>query len=143
MSALHHLLRRSAGALALVLAFAVLLGSLCPRGWFVCVHDEAFVLVDGHHANADDSACGGHDGCLADGCPSVPGEENGCLDLALSFVLDDQTVAVPVWSVMPRGPVLASLPDLNAAADAACVPSHDLVGGPPPSPFITHIRLLV
>lgn len=142
MSALHHLLHRSAGALALVLAFAVLLGSLCPRGWFVCVHDEAFVLVDGHHANADDAACG-DEGCPADGCPSAPAEDNGCLDLALSFVFDDQTVAVPVWGVMPRGPVLASLPDLSAAAIAVCVPSCDLVGGPPPSPFVTHIRLLV
>lgn len=142
MSALHHLLRRSAGALALVLAFAVLIGSLCPRGWFICVHDEAFVLVDGHHANADDAACG-DDGCPADGCPSTPTEDTGCLDLALSFVLDDQTVALPVRGVLPSGPVLASLPDLTAAAVTVCVPSRDLVGGPPPSPFVIHIRLLV
>lgn len=146
MSALHHLLRRSAGAMALVLAFAVLLGSLCPRGWFVCVHDEAFVLVDGHHANADDAACGEH-GCPADGCPAAPpapaDDHDGCLDLALSFVFDDQSVALPVREELPSGPVLSCLPDLSAAAFAVCVPSRELTGGPPPSRFIAHIRLLV
>ena len=173
MFALHHLLRRSAGALALVLAFAVMLSSLCPRGWFICMHDEAFVLVDGHHANADkasrgDHACGDH-ACgdrasgdracgdqthpadesptvlsfPADAPAGVPVEDSGCLDFALSFVLDDLVVALPIREDLPHGPVLASLPDLTAAAVAVCVPWSDMVGGPPPLLFVIRIRLLV
>ena len=133
MSALHHLLRRSAGALALVLAFAVLVGSLCPRGWFVCVHDEAFVLVDGHHAN-EQSTCGEEDCCPAD---------DNCLDLALSLVLDDQTVALPMLAALPSGPVISSVPNLTAAALNACTPLRAVIGGPPPSPFVSHVCLLV
>lgn len=152
MSALHHLLRRSTGALALVLAFAVLLGSVCPRGWFLCVHDGALALVDGHHANGSDAAgCDEDDDCPS-GCPEGEGcpegddcaEGAGCLDMAVSFVLDDQTNATLIWGTLPSGPLIARLPDLNAAAALRTgSPPHELAGGPPPSPFVSHIRLQV
>ncbi len=136
---LHHL-RRYTGALALALAFAVLLSSLCPRGWFVCVHDEALVLVDGHHANehaGESATCGAEDCCA--------GDQEGCLDLALSLVLNDQTMALPIWNVLPSGPVLANLPDLAAAARARTdgLPRPDADAQPPPWSFVCHIRLLV
>jgi len=134
MSALHHLLHRSAGAIALVLACMVLLGSLCPRGWFVCVHDHELALVDAHHAQE-------HDGCAEADC--CPGDAGSCQDLALSLVLDDQTTALLVWGVLPAGAVLATLPDLNAAAMNQRLPRRAILGEPPPSPFVSHIRLLV
>lgn len=158
MSALHHLLRRSTGAVALVLALAVLLGSVCPRGWFLCVHDETFALVDAHHANGSGPADCDHDdecpsGCPErDGCPAgggCPGDDGcpdgaGCLDLAVSFVLDDQTNAALVWGTLPSGPLIAHLPDLDAAAALRCgSPPPGLAGGPPPSPFVSLIRLQV
>jgi hypothetical protein len=143
MSALHHLLQRSAGATALMLALAVLMGSLCPRGWFVCVHDETMALVDGNHA-VDGHHADGQDGCgERDCCPTGGAPGADCLDLALSLVLDDQTIVSPVWTALPAGTVLASLPDLTAAASRGSVPLRALIGGPPPSPFTTHIRLLV
>ncbi|MBA3700719.1 MAG: hypothetical protein H0W78_17870 [Planctomycetes bacterium] len=137
MSALHHLLHRSTGAIALALAFAVLVGSLCPRGWFVCVHAETVALVDEHHAQDGSAgqACGEHDCC--------PHDSDGCLDLALSLVLDDQTAAWQVWGALPSGAVLATVPDLSSAAGNAWASAHQMVGGPPPSPFVVHIRLLV
>ncbi len=141
MSALHHLLRRSAGALALVLAFAVLLGSLCPRGWFVCVHEHDMVLVDGAHAQ-DQAGCNDDDCCPADAAGA-----DGCLDLALSLVLDDQIKPLPVRDVLPAGVVWATLPDLTAAAQSVWLPPDARMGArlgePPPSPFVSHIRLLV
>ena len=114
------------------------MGSLCPRGWFVCLHDEAMVLVDGHHAD-------GHDGCGEKDCCPIRGVAGaGCLDLALSLVLDDQTVALPTWAALPAGPVIASLPDLTAAAANGSTPVRaSILDGPPPSPFVAHIRLLV
>ena len=131
MSAVRHLLRRSAGVLALVLAVAVLLGSLCPRGWFVCVHEDAVELVDGQHADAAD--CRDHACC----------HEDGCLDLAVSLVLDDQAVALPSWAALPAGDILAELPDLTIAAADAWWPCATAIDDPPPSPFVSHIRLLV
>lgn len=135
MSSLHHLLRRCAGAIALVLACAVVVGSLCPRGWFVCVHEHDVVLVDGTHAQ-DQGDCADADCCPAEGA-------GGCLDLALSLVLDDQTTALPVWGVLPPGSVLATLPDLNAAAQSKWLAFAATLGEPPPSPFVSHICLLV
>lgn len=139
MSALDHVWHRSAGAVALLVAFAVLLGSLCPRGWFVCVDGETIALVgehhaDGHHTNAHH---GEHD------CGQTNCGDKDCLDFALSLVLDDQTVAPVNWGVLPPGFVLASLPDLTAAVASSprlwCADIHD----PPPLPFVSQIRLLV
>ena len=135
MSVLHHLLRRRIGAIALVLACAVLVGSLCPRGWFVCVHEHGVVLVDAAHAQ-EHGACADADCCPAD-------DDAGCLDLALSLVLDDQTNALPGWDVLPPGAVLATLPDLNAAAQSKWLAFAATLGEPPPSPFLSHICLLV
>lgn len=136
MSSLNHVLRRSAGAIALVLAVAVLMGSLCPRGWFVCVHEHDVVLVDGTHALE-------HGDCADTDCCPADAETGGCLDLALSLVLDDQTNTSPAWGVLPPGTVLAKLPDLNAAAQNKWLSFAATLGEPPPSPFVSHICLLV
>lgn len=136
MSSLLHQLRRCAGATALVLAFAVLVGSLCPRGWFVCVHEHDVVLVDGAHAQE-------HGDCAETDCCPTDADTGGCLDLALSLVLDDQTNASLVWGVLPAGTVLAILPDLNAAAQNKWLTVAATLGEPPPHPFVSHICLLV
>lgn len=120
-----------------MLAFAVLLGSLCPRGWFVCVHEHGVVLVDGAHA-LEQGEC-----AEADCCPADADGAGGCLDLALSLVFDDQTAALPIWDALPTGALLATLPDLNAAAQSVWLPLGAMLGEPPPSPFVSHIRLLV
>jgi hypothetical protein len=135
MSTLHHLLRRCTGAIALVLACAVLVGSLCPRGWFVCVHEHDLVLVGGAHVQ-EQGDCPDADCCPAD-------DDTGCLDLALSLVLDDQTTALPVWGVLPPGVVFATLPDLKAAAQSVWLPLDANLGEPPPSRFVSHICLVV
>jgi len=141
MSAVRHLLRRCTRAIALVLALGVLLGSLCPRGWFVCVHEHGVVLVDGAHAQ-DQADCNDDDCCPADAAGA-----DGCLDLALSLVLDDQITPMPVRDVLPAGVVWATLPDLKVAAQSVRLPLGawfgTKLGEPPPSPFVSHIRLLV
>jgi hypothetical protein len=135
MSAVHHLLRRCTGAIALVLACAVVVGSLCPRGWFVCVHEHDVVLVDGAHAQ-EQGDCPDADCCPAD-------DHTGCLDLALSLVFDDRTTALPAWDALPPGMVLATLPDLKAAAQSAWLPLKATLGEPSPALFVSPIRLLV
>ena len=139
MSALDHVWHRSAGALALVVAFAVLLGSLCPRGWFVCLDGENIALVDEHHADGHHTNAhhGEHD------CGQTNCGEKDCLDFALSLVLDDQTVVPGNWAVLPAGCVLARLPDLTAAAANTTTRWCADIHVPPPLPFVRHIRLLV
>lgn len=132
MSALHLLLRRTAGLIALGLALAVLVGSLCPRGWFVCVHEDAVTLADAGHA-ADDGACG-EDDC----CP-----EDGCLDLAISLVLDDQAAVAPVTLTLPSAMLVQVLPDARHAVTNVQVPSRGFMGDPPLPDLIRHVRLLV
>lgn len=140
MSAFHHLLRRASGLFALGLALAVLMGSLCPRGWFVCVHPGQFELVDVQHAEGAD-VCGESD-CCADA-----GEAgDGCLDFAVSLVFDDQ-LAVPTLALSHlTGGVLVALPGLLDSSDRAVVllgVSGEQIHSPPVTPFLQHIRLLV
>lgn len=131
MTFLHPLLRRSAGLIALVLAFAVLVGSLCPRGWFVCMHEDTVALTGAGHA-ADQG------GCDDDCCP-----EDGCLDLAISLVLDDQTAAANVPVALPVAPVVEFLPDARRGVAVLELPRHTLPGDPPLPDLIRHVRLLV
>lgn len=132
MTLLHPLLRRCAGLIALGLAFAVLVGSLCPRGWFVCVHEDSVALTGAGHA-ADQGACD-EDDC----CP-----EDGCLDLAISLVLDDQTAVATAPVALPVAPLVEFLPDARRGVAVLELPRHTLPGDPPLPALIRHVRLLV
>ena len=126
------LLRRTAGLLALGLALAVLVGSLCPRGWFVCVHEQSVALTHTGHATGE-GVCDSDDCCPA----------QGCLDLAISLVLDDQIAAPLAPLALPVASLVEFLPD--AARDAILLetPRHAQPGGPPLPDLIRHVRLLV
>lgn len=115
-----------------MLALAVLMGSLCPRGWFVCVHEDAVALADAGHA-ADDGLCG-EDDC----CP-----DDGCLDLAISLVLDDQAAVAPVVLALPPAALVEVLPDARHAVATVQVPPRGFLGDPPLPDLIRHVRLLV
>lgn len=132
MSALHPLLRRTAGLLALGLALVVLLGSLCPRGWFVCLHGQSVALADTGHA-ADDGTCGEEDCC----------PDDGCLDLAISLVLDDQAAGAPVVVSLPSAVVVELLPDAVLGATTPVLPAPGRLADPPLPDLIRHVRLLV
>lgn len=133
MSVLHHLSRRTAGALALVLACAVLVGSLCPRGWFVCVHGQDIALAGADHADEEH-------GCTEQDC--CPGTD-GCLDLAISLVLDDQNAGAPLPVSLPESPMVGLLPDATRGVMTLESPRWIHLGDPPLPDLIRHVRLLV
>jgi hypothetical protein len=133
------ILRRSVGLIALALAVAVLLGSLCPRGWFVCLHQQTVALTDAGHAT-DGHGCVVDDGCgETDCCPGA----DGCLDLAISLVLDDLGAVAPVQVSLPVAPVIASLPDATHGLATLESPPRIRLGDPPLPDLIRHVRLLV
>jgi hypothetical protein len=98
--------QRRAGLIALALGLLVGLGSLVPRGWFLCLHDDgAVALADQAHASAQDA----HH-CIDDGCGH---DDTGCLDLAVALVLDDQPWAIAQLLVLPPAPLLLLLPSFD------------------------------
>jgi hypothetical protein len=140
MIPLHHLLRRSSRAMALGLVALLVVGSWCPRGWFVCLHEgEGMHLVGIDHSG--DTAAGDDDDCGGDCCPH---DAEGCLDLAVSLVGDLQSHGSPVLPALPPGSLLAALPDLaHAVAVAGSLPSRGRIAESPPSFFVSHVCRLV
>lgn len=143
MSAFLRQLRCAPGLLALGLAFALVMGSLCPRGWFVCVHPDQLELVDEQHADGA-SPCTVAACCTADRCAE---DSTGCLDFAVSLLLDDQ-VYVPVLALSRLvGGSCESLPGLVQTADQASSRAVAVldkqIDSPPRTSLQGEIRLLI
>jgi hypothetical protein len=140
MSVFHQLLRRASGLFALGLALALVMGSLCPRGWFICVQPGQVELVDVQHADGAD-ACGDSD-CCADGIDVG----DGCLDFAVSLVFDDQ-LAVPTLALTHlTGGVKVALPGLLDSSErivAHVGAMRKQIHSPPGTACLKHISLLV
>ncbi len=127
-----HQLRHSAGLIAVALACAVLIGSLCPRGWFVCVHAESVALTGAGHAAE-------HGSCDSAACCT----EDDCLDFAISLVLDDQVASIQAHVSLPLAPLVEILPDTRRGVGSLESPRHMPPDDPPLPALIRHVRLLV
>ncbi len=153
MPACPYVLRCASRVFALGLALALVLGSLCPRGWFICVHPGQIALVDEQHA-AGAGECAEHT-CCVDGKTETKAETKaerktetptGCLDYAVSLVFDDQLMVPSLTLTHLTGGMMAALPGLSDTSNdtvrrfgAAAEPDHS----PPGTIFLRHIRLLV
>ncbi len=145
MTLFHHL-QHSSRAIAFWVAVWLMAASCCPAGWFVCRHaDGEMALVDrGHaglHVAAHDHDCSHDD--IHDCRDDLAGGVDGCLDLPVSLTADFQLHVLPVVVALPSCLVIDLLPDARQSAMTRCLKLRELVGGPPPHPFVRHVRLLV